>query len=483
MESGVATMAGRPREWPRVSPLLRLTLAATVTAAAWAATSAYRGRGSSDPLDALGWSTVRRVDLDTDILVGGDLKALKETAVTCQVEDLTDSDGVVIVSMITNGTPVRKGDTLCQLDSSQLEELARQEEILTIRARASFEQACLALEVAKIALREYQDGQVSKLTKEFEGRIALSRSDFQGQADRLSWAEGMNAKGYASKSQLISERQALAKAGHDLRKVEGEFRLFRTYQAHKQIVTLRGQVESAEHNHSVETERLRTQEERLAYTRKQVENCRIVAPHEGVAVHAARRSWRLPPLGPGVRVYQDQELFKIPDLTRMEVEASVHDTVGPRVKVGMRARVRIASTGDRVFAGRVASIIPFPIENWKEWDENLRHYLARVRIENTPPGLLPLMSATVEIDTGRVAGALVIPVEAMAVVDGLESCYVRVPDGVERRAIGTRGATPELLEVTRGLSEGEQVASQFASVDGSAIKSAVRNPPGGEDSG
>jgi HlyD family secretion protein len=158
----------------------------------------------------------------------------------------------------------------------------------------------------------------------------------------------------------------------------------------------------------------------------------------------------------------------------MEVEVSVHETMGPRVRVGMRAHVRIASIADRVFSGRIASIIPFPISNWKEWDENLRHYLARVRMDDTPPHVLPLMSAVVEIDTGRVQGALVIPVESMAVVDGLKSCYVRVPDGVARRTIATRSATPDLLEVTRGLSEGEQVVSRFASVDGPLIKQLIR---------
>jgi multidrug efflux pump subunit AcrA (membrane-fusion protein) len=158
----------------------------------------------------------------------------------------------------------------------------------------------------------------------------------------------------------------------------------------------------------------------------------------------------------------------------MEVEVSVHETMGPRVRVGMPACVRITAIADRVFSGRIASIIPFPIANWKEWDENLRHYLARVRLDETPPGLLPQMSAVVEIDTGRVPGALVIPVEAMSVVDGYQSCYVRIPDGVARRTIATRSATPDLLEVTGGLSAGEQVVSRFASVDRRLIKPLIR---------
>src|SRR6516165_9041625 len=131
-----------------------------VTAGAWAATGAYRGRGSHRPPDAIEWSVVRRVDLETKLLVGGDLKPRNETSVSCQVEDITDSDGTVIVSMVDHGTHVRKGDTLCLLDSSQMEDLAREEEIAAISARSAREQARLTLEVATITLREYQEGLV-----------------------------------------------------------------------------------------------------------------------------------------------------------------------------------------------------------------------------------------------------------------------------------------------------------------------------------
>jgi multidrug efflux pump subunit AcrA (membrane-fusion protein) len=76
------------------------------------------------------------------------------------------------------------------------------------------------------------------------------------------------------------------------------------------------------------------------------------------------------------------------------------------------------------------------------------------------------MSAVVEIDTGRMPDALVIPVEVMSVVDGRPSCYVVVPGGVERRTITTGRSTIDLLEVTGGLHEGERVISRFATVDG-----------------
>ena len=219
---------------------------------------------------------------------------------------------------------------------------------------------------------------------EFQGRLALGRSDVQRQTDRVAWAEAMAGKGYLAQSQLLSERQALATARHELAKTEGEFRLFRRFEVPKEIQSLRGQIETAEINQRVGVDRLKAELDRLAMIRKQVENCVIRAPQDGVVVYANGNRWRSRPLEPGVRVYQDQSMFVLPDLSQMEVEISVNESVGPRVRVGMRANVRLASMADRVLPGRVVSMDMLSTQNWREWDDRLRHFVARVRLDKTP---------------------------------------------------------------------------------------------------
>ena len=94
------------------------------------------------------------------------------------------------------------------------------------------------LETAQIALQEYDQGLVVQSTKEFQSKIALSRSDTQRQVDRLAWAEAMAAKGYLAQGQLLTERQALARARHELAKIEGEFQVFSRYHVPKEIRAL-----------------------------------------------------------------------------------------------------------------------------------------------------------------------------------------------------------------------------------------------------
>ena len=84
------------------------------------------------------------------------------------------------------------------------------------------------------------------------------------------------------------------------------------------------------------------------------------------------------------------------------------------------------------------------------------------------------MSAWVKFDTGRARDALVIPVEAMSVVGHQQFCYVVGDDGVERRAITTRGSTRDLLEVTEGLDEGERVVLRSLDVRGIPVDDTTR---------
>jgi HlyD family secretion protein len=423
------------------------------------------------PIDSLEWVIVERDDLDTTLLAGGDLQPAKQTMVSCQVEDITDTEGNLVLTVIDNGARVKKGDVLCRLDSSELEELARQQEIQVGQTRALCLSAQLVFETAQIALREYEQGLAVQFTKEFESKIALSRSDTQRQVDRLAWATAMASKGYLAQSQLLSERQALARTRHELAKIEGEFHVFSRFHAPKEIRALRSEIETAEKNYEVQAAALKAEEGRLAYIRKQIDNCTVRSPQDGVVVHVNGSRWRPSPLEPGTLVFQEQHLFMIPDLTSMEVEVSVNETMAPRLRLGMKANVRIASMADRVLTGRVVAIDMLPSPDWKTWDENVRHFFVRVRLDNTPASALPLMSAQVEFDTGHVAGALVIPAEAMAMVDGQESCYVVSEQGLERRPIKTRRATPDLLEITRGLTEGERVVARSLAVAGIPVES------------
>lgn len=443
-----------------IGALLRTWVAA---ASAMGAGAWWAFAGAERPTVSVATTAVRRVDLESRIVAGGDLMSRKEASLKCEVEDLADVGGVAIVSLVENGARVKQGDEVCRLDASAHEERARQAEIAVGEARAARDQALAALEVAKIALTQYEGGETRTQVSEFERRVAMGKSDCALLADRLAWTEAMVAKGYISSGQLLSERQELERAKLDRDKAEGEYRLFRDFKAPKEIHSLRSKIAAAEHAYRLEQERLAVQERRLEHARRQVANCVVRAPQDGVAVHDWRSRWY--PIHPGALVHEGQDLLKIPDLSQMEIEVAIHETVGAAVRAGMPARVSIDAIPGRTFPARVASVLPLPIADWKSWDDRMRQYVARVRMDETPPGLLPLMSARVEIDAGAIPDALAIPVASMSSLAGESACYVATPRGLSRRAIVVGRSTLEFIEVVSGLEEGEEVAVDFAEAE------------------
>ena len=102
-------------------------------------------------------------------------------------------------------------------------------------------------------------------------------------------------------------------------------------------------------------------------------------------------------------------------------------------------------------------------------------YPCRIALQFTPSGLLPGMSAEVEVQVGRCRDVLAVPTEAVSVDHDRKVCYVIGPSGVERRKITPGGSTPDLIEVTEGLIEGEYVVlNPTQAFDGSARRADSR---------
>ena len=182
---------------------------------------------------------------------------------------------------------------------------------------------------------------------------------------------------------------------------------------------------------------------------------------------------------PGMDVRQRQRLFYLPDLSKMEVAAMLHETVVKDVKQGMFAQVegggarRAHAGGARRLGGPVAVA---------DHAVGERHQVFRRAGEarHDPQGLLPGMTAEVEIRTVRRHDALAVPAEAVTVVDGHDVCYVTVDDHVKHREVTLGQASSDLLEVTAGLQEGEEVVLDPGQLDGSVRGRRPRDSrPGG----
>jgi HlyD family secretion protein len=199
--------------------------------------------------------------------------------------------------------------------------------------------------------------------------------------------------------------------------------------------------------------RLQRHRGRLASLEKQVENCTIRAPHDGFVIYANNTD-RSIFIEPGMSVRQRQTLFYLPDLNNMEVVTMLHESIVNEVSPAMRANVQVEGLGNRSIEGHVTSVAPMSVFNWRS---DVTYFQGIVKLENSPGGLKPGMTAEVELAMPQRMNVLAIPSEAIAIENGHDVCLVVHDDGLERREVKLGQVTRDLAEVTQGLTEGEQV--------------------------
>src|SRR5262249_27715658 len=133
----------------------------------------------------------------------------------------------------------------------------------------------------------------------------------------------------------------------------------------------------------------------------------------------------------GSIMLERQTMIKLPDLTRMQVKTTVHESKVDMLQRGMRARIHIQ---DRDYQGTVTSIASQP-EPSDFYSGNVKEYATLVSIDSDPTGLRPGMTAAVEILVANRTGALSVPVECVVEQGGKFYCWIDTFKGPERRLL------------------------------------------------
>ena len=142
----------------------------------------------------------------------------------------------------------------------------------------------------------------------------------------------------------------------------------------------------------------------------------------------------------------------IVDLERLQLDAYVDEVDIGRVKVGQDAIFSVDAFPDREFHGRVTAIYPMAV-----LQDNVVTYDCIISIDTPYAGLLrPQMTANVTITIQDRKDVLVLPVRAVKRRAGKSVVY-RTGDRVEEVLVATGWQDDSLVEITSGLSAGEEV--------------------------
>lgn len=446
-----------------------------------------------------------RGPLRISITERGQVDSLVSLTLTSRVEGTT-----TIISIVPEGTQVRQGDLVCELDSALLRERAKQQEITVTQAEAALRQAEenvaiqktqnesdiaaaeLRLTLARLDLEKYTQGEYLQLENEIAGQITLASEEHTRAEENFDFTRRLSRKGYRSQNDVEADRIAVMKAEIALRVAQEKQGVLQNYTRKRTVaeleanarelqrelerVTRKATAALTQFEADYAARKLTAEVEREKYQRllEQIEACQLTAPQDGEVVYANQRnSFRgggnEEVIEEGAIVRERQAIVKLPDVTRMKVDARIHESKIGMVRAGLPVVVRIDAYPGEVFQGVVDSVSSVPSStNW--FNRDLKEYEAVVRI--TEEGervrrMRPGLTAVIEIVSSQRANVLQVPMQAIVSVGDQNYAFVRREnDSIQRRTVLVGQASDTAVEVRDGLQEGEQVVlhprTQFA---------------------
>ncbi len=155
----------------------------------------------------------------------------------------------------------------------------------------------------------------------------------------------------------------------------------------------------------------------------------------------------------GAYVQPETELFRVADASRIQIDASVSGADAQRIAPGDRAVVETAD--GRSITGIVRSITP---------GLNTETRSATAVLDVPATGLQPGQTLRARLFPKAAQGSrgLVVPEDAVQVVDGRDVVFVQTPKGFEARPVAIAQRSSGRVEVTEGLTVGQVIAVRGA---------------------
>jgi HlyD family secretion protein len=191
-----------------------------------------------------------------------------------------------IKSIVPDGSQVKKGQVVCELDSAALQDQLINGMITAKTAAASYEQAKLTREVSELAVVEYVEGlykneltEIELQIKTAEAELAIAEDDLEAARDAFNKTEKPGRKRFIAELQLKKARFALELA-------QSRKRVLVDYTSPKRIKELKSAVEKERADELAKKVVWELEESRARRLQQQLAVYTIKAPISGTLVYA-----------------------------------------------------------------------------------------------------------------------------------------------------------------------------------------------------
>lgn len=464
-----------------------IAAAAAVLLLAVGAYAVARWAGRSNSAGDIQVFKVTRRSFPVILQEKGELKAANITDVRCELEGKP-----TIISLVPEGSHVKKGDLLVELASDEIDEKIRDADIKVATTKAAFEaaekelqilkdknqsdisKARLALWLAEQDLEKYEKGDGVQLRQTDELALKEAENIKDRAEKKLKDSIELYKKGFITRLDLESDEFAKTQAEMELKKAQLALKVTLEYtipmaieekksaveEARKELGRAERAAQASEAKAAADVGAKKSEYElsadKLKKLHDQKSKARVLAPADGLVVYY-REEWdEEPRIKVGAQVVERARLIELPDTSQMKVSVRVHEAKVEKLAKGLPATVEIEGFTGRRFTGKVSNIAV--LAGSRHWfNRSIKEYETEILLDGTFTELKPGMSATAEILVAELKNVLAVPVQAIFAKGG--KYFVFVEEGGEARPVEVKVglSSTEYVEIKEGLSEGALV--------------------------
>ncbi len=372
---------------------------------------------------------VKRGEFLVTVTTSGELRARKFVQITVppNVQE-AEIYQMKIASIVPEGTVVKAGDLVAELDRSSLAPKMAEVSLALQKAEAVYEQAMLDstlnLSTAREGIRSMELGLEEK-------RLAKEQASFEAPTVRRQ-----------AEIDLEKAERALAQARLDYKT--------KTDQAQAKMREVGADLDRQKYKLGVVQEVMR------AFT--------ITAPAPGMVIYVKEWNGRKRTTGSQVNSW-DPGVATLPDLTQMESVTYVNEIDVRKVQVGQTVVMTLDSDPTKRLTGTITSVA-----NVGEQRPNTdaKVFEVKVNVTEVDTTLRPGMTTGNNIETLRLPNVLSVPLEALHGSDGVPFVYKVTGGSTVRQEIVTGAMSEDEAVITQGLTEDDRVLLT-PPVDGSKL--------------
>ena len=433
---------------------------------------------------------VSRGDFLVSVTAGGTLEAVNQELIRNEVDGNSR-----VIYIVPEGTVVKEGDLLVELDSAEAEEQLNQQKLSYEKAVQDFEAAKANLEIeqsqvqsqidagilatnfAYIDYKKFIEGDKLQQTRNAEISIQTVEESLKIAQDRLFWSQRLFKEGFETKTKLEQDQLSVTNSLLNLEKARTELTMLQNYdlpkleeqfvsdlieasnQLSRVILQATNTLNKAISDMITQSNSLILNRERLDKETEQLEYSKIYAPIDGMVVYAKSRSRFSSEsmIEEGATVRKRQDLISLPDTSQMKVDIKVHESQVNKVKKGQTAFVVLDSMPDKRFKGIVSKVAPLPDSASFFSDPNLKEYATEILVTDQLPDLKPGVSARAEIVITNITSTLKVPIQSVTTVNSKQVVYKGGMGDPERVPVEVGLFNTKFIQILDGLEEGDKI--------------------------